>query len=263
MTQYKIGEIARLLGLTTQALRFYEKEGVITPEKSDSGTRYYTVGQIVQLLSFKKYRQADFSVQEVVEHFREDDLQALGERLSAQSAALAAQADMLARKAQAVQDYARLVRDTQAAADRIELCTRPPLYLLCVPLDELTEIHAAGRRALTAFIEAMPATGIAFTRRQEGGAHVSLRLCASEEVARRWSLPLDMSQLLPPVRCARICRSFEKYAWGDASAAWILDRIRAAGYSPDPAQELLGLHIASETHNGIVSLSTRVYVPIL
>lgn len=243
MTQYKIGEIARLLGLTTQALRFYEKEGVITPEKSDSGTRYYTIGQIVQLLSFKKYRQVDFSVQEVVDHFREDDLQTLSERLSAQSASLSAQAEMLARKAQAVQDYACLVRDTQEEKERIALCTRPPLYLLRVPLDRLGEIHAAERRALTAFIEAMPATGIAFTR--------------------RWSLPLHMTQPLPPTRCACICRSFETYAWDDASVDDVLGRIRAAGCSPDPAQELLGLHIASETRGGTVYLSTRVYVPIL
>lgn len=263
MTQYKIGEIARLLGLTTQALRFYEKEGVITPEKSDSGTRYYTIGQIVQLLSFKKYRQVDFSVQEVVDHFREDDLQTLSERLSAQSASLSAQAEMLARKAQAVQDYASLVRDTQEEKERIALCTRPPLYLLRVPLDRLGEIHAAERRALTAFIEAMPATGIAFTRRQESGAHTCLRLCTSEEVARRWSLPLHMTQPLPPTRCACICRSFETYAWDDASVDDVLGRIRAAGCSPDPAQELLGLHIASETRGGTVYLSTRVYVPIL
>ena len=30
MTDYKIGEVARLLGLTTQALRFYEQEGVVS-----------------------------------------------------------------------------------------------------------------------------------------------------------------------------------------------------------------------------------------
>ena len=42
MKRYKIGEIARLLGLTPQALRFYEQEGVIVPGKSENGTRYFT-----------------------------------------------------------------------------------------------------------------------------------------------------------------------------------------------------------------------------
>ena len=70
MTFYKIGEVARLLGLTTQALRFYEQEGVVTPKKSENGTRYYDEDQLILLLSFKKYRQADFSVQDIVTHFR-------------------------------------------------------------------------------------------------------------------------------------------------------------------------------------------------
>ena len=78
MTDYKIGEVARLLGLTTQALRFYEQEGVVTPKKSENGTRYYDEDQLILLLSFKKYRQADFSVQDIVTHFfKEDDLSGL------------------------------------------------------------------------------------------------------------------------------------------------------------------------------------------
>ena len=74
--------LARLLGLTTQALRFYEQEGVVTPKKSENGTRYYDEDQLILLLSFKKYRQADFSVQDIVTHFfKEDDLSGLRVRI--------------------------------------------------------------------------------------------------------------------------------------------------------------------------------------
>ena len=34
MTFCKIGEVARLLGLTTQALRFYEQEGVVPRKRA-------------------------------------------------------------------------------------------------------------------------------------------------------------------------------------------------------------------------------------
>ena len=81
MTFYKIGEVARLLGLTTQALRFYEQEGVVTPKKSENGTRYYDEDQLIRLLSFKKYRQADFSVQDIVTHFKDDHLSGLRKQI--------------------------------------------------------------------------------------------------------------------------------------------------------------------------------------
>jgi len=79
--EYKIGEVARLLGLTTQALRFCEQEGVVTPRKSENGTRYYTITDLHKLLSVKKYRMAEFTVQDIVQHLKEDTLHTLSLQL--------------------------------------------------------------------------------------------------------------------------------------------------------------------------------------
>lgn len=38
----KIGEVAKRLGTTQRTLRFYEEQGLIKPERSVKGTRYYT-----------------------------------------------------------------------------------------------------------------------------------------------------------------------------------------------------------------------------
>ena len=44
---YKIGEAARLLGLSTEALRYYERKGLIVPHKdSISNYRYFDASQI-------------------------------------------------------------------------------------------------------------------------------------------------------------------------------------------------------------------------
>ena len=103
MTDYKIGEVARLLGLTTQALRFYEQEGVVTPKKSENGTRYYDEDQLILLLSFKKYRQADFSVQDIVTHFfKEDDLSGLRGQTLARRDMLLEQSALLRRRAEEI-----------------------------------------------------------------------------------------------------------------------------------------------------------------
>ena len=40
--KYKIGDVARILGVSTDILRYYERKGVVTPEKDESNDyRYY------------------------------------------------------------------------------------------------------------------------------------------------------------------------------------------------------------------------------
>ncbi|MHC9531915.1 MerR family transcriptional regulator [Dellaglioa sp. L3N] len=44
--EYKIGEFAKLVGLSSFTLRYYEKEGLIKPHRNVSGLRYYTEADI-------------------------------------------------------------------------------------------------------------------------------------------------------------------------------------------------------------------------
>ncbi|ANK58933.1 MerR family transcriptional regulator [Loigolactobacillus backii] len=39
---YRIGDFAQLSGLSSPTLRFYEKEGLIQPQRTTNGLRYYT-----------------------------------------------------------------------------------------------------------------------------------------------------------------------------------------------------------------------------
>lgn len=46
---YKIGEVAALLDTTPRTLRFYEEQGMLTPFRSDRGTRLYSQDDIARL----------------------------------------------------------------------------------------------------------------------------------------------------------------------------------------------------------------------
>ena len=41
-TEYLIGDVAQMVGLSRDALRFYEKKGVINARKKDNGCLLYT-----------------------------------------------------------------------------------------------------------------------------------------------------------------------------------------------------------------------------
>ncbi|MFD1418567.1 MerR family transcriptional regulator [Companilactobacillus keshanensis] len=40
--RYRIGDFAKVTGLSSPTLRYYEKEGLINPHRTENGLRYYT-----------------------------------------------------------------------------------------------------------------------------------------------------------------------------------------------------------------------------
>lgn len=75
MTRYKIGEVARLLGLPNDTLRYYERRGIVSPHRDDeSGYRYYSAWDLNTLLDSKWYRSFDFSLSDVEQMLYTDEL---------------------------------------------------------------------------------------------------------------------------------------------------------------------------------------------
>lgn len=66
---FSIGQVSRMLGLTSQALRFYESKGIISPHKAENGRRYYDDRAVSRLVSCRKYRALGYSINEIVEQF--------------------------------------------------------------------------------------------------------------------------------------------------------------------------------------------------
>lgn len=66
--KYKISDVAKLLGITTEAIRYYENQGILTPTKSEnSGYRHYGVWDLHILIRARAYRQYGYSLSETAE----------------------------------------------------------------------------------------------------------------------------------------------------------------------------------------------------
>ena len=65
MKKYTIGEVSNRLGLSRDTLRFYEKKGIIQPEKQKNGYRTYTYEDIKKLSSIMFYRRLNFSIEDI------------------------------------------------------------------------------------------------------------------------------------------------------------------------------------------------------
>ena len=67
-TQYTIHDVAARLGISADAIRLYEKEGLVEPERNpQNGYRYYGFDQIHKIMGISLYRQLDVGIAEIRE----------------------------------------------------------------------------------------------------------------------------------------------------------------------------------------------------
>ena len=164
--RYSIGDVSRVLGMTTAALHFYEKEGIIDTPKVESGRRYYEETDINRLISAKKYRAMGVSVRDIAQQFSSSGM--TGNQVMAR---------MREKREEAVQlvcQYTGLVRDIdwllargeEALSQPGEVDIRkaaPMLALLSssggrIPLDKHEQ------KIAQQWLEAMPAVSVGICR---------------------------------------------------------------------------------------------------
>lgn len=64
--QYKIGDVARILGISTDLLRYYERKGVVTPTKDKQNDyRYYDAWDINFLIDCLWYKSFGFGIPQI------------------------------------------------------------------------------------------------------------------------------------------------------------------------------------------------------
>ncbi|MBR0404223.1 MAG: MerR family transcriptional regulator, partial [Eggerthellaceae bacterium] len=68
--RYRIGKISELIGISSEALRYYEREGLVAPEKSaDSGYRSYSAWDVHVLIRTRMYRKYGLTLDETMQAF--------------------------------------------------------------------------------------------------------------------------------------------------------------------------------------------------
>ena len=78
--KYKIGEVSRILGISADLLRYYEKKGVVHPEKNRSNDyRYYDSWDINFLTDCLWFKNMGFSIEQIADIVRIPGVDALDE----------------------------------------------------------------------------------------------------------------------------------------------------------------------------------------
>lgn len=70
--EYLIGDVAEMMGISRDTLRFYEKRGIISVKKRANGYRYFSDEDIVKLCSVMYSRKMDIGLEEIENIWKED-----------------------------------------------------------------------------------------------------------------------------------------------------------------------------------------------
>ncbi len=63
--KYSISDAAKTLGLSSEMLRYYERQGILTPERAGNGYRYFSSKDIGLLIGARRLQGMGYTVEEV------------------------------------------------------------------------------------------------------------------------------------------------------------------------------------------------------
>jgi DNA-binding transcriptional MerR regulator len=68
MSEYKVGEVARVAGVSVRTLHHYDEIGLLVPSgRTDAGYRVYSAADLRRLQQILLYRELDFSLEQIAE----------------------------------------------------------------------------------------------------------------------------------------------------------------------------------------------------
>ena len=124
--RYKIGDVSRILGISTDLLRYYEKKGVVKPQKDQSNDyRYYDTWDINFLIDCLWYKRLGFGIPQVAYMVTEcyhGDLMSLLDEKSDQLEGELRRQEMLLRR---LREYRDTVERVKALMGETEIAMSP------------------------------------------------------------------------------------------------------------------------------------------
>lgn len=131
---FKIGEISKLYHIGVDSLRYYEEIGVISPKRSDSGYRLYSVDDIWRLNVIRELRELGFGMEQIGEYLHCHTVASTLELLQKEQAAIEEKMETLRQMKANVEQRMKTICSAQnRPLYKIGLETYPPRRCFSIP----------------------------------------------------------------------------------------------------------------------------------
>lgn len=128
---HKIGTLAKRFGVTPQALRFYERHGLLLPDReSEGGDRRYQSRNLKWLYSIRRYHDLGYSLEETLGLFSCESTEELDAMAAEKEAETRRELELLERRLEALRRQREDLERIGRLFHRCELAEMPRLWLL-------------------------------------------------------------------------------------------------------------------------------------
>ncbi|MDR0916644.1 MAG: MerR family transcriptional regulator [Oscillospiraceae bacterium] len=159
--KYKIGDVARILGISADLIRYYEEKGVVAPEKDpDNRYRYFDTWDINYLIDCLWYKHFGFGIEQVAHMVTEYTYPRLLESLEDKTEELRDNIRRQELLLERIEKYRQRLADTRARVGQCELRRNVPFYYYINRRNSEYDIDTETRDITRAWLKYMP-----FTRR--------------------------------------------------------------------------------------------------
>ena len=129
--KYTIREVASLIGLSTDAIRLYEKEGLVFPLRDpNNGYRYYGPDEIQRIMGIHLYRQLDASIAEIRELYTATSLPEVADHFSSFITHTSQEIQQLQNRLEKLYFMKQHIENMQKGLYTCHILELPTLYLL-------------------------------------------------------------------------------------------------------------------------------------
>ncbi len=124
---YSIGELSRISDISVKTLRFYDQEGLLTPEirNAETGYRYYSDKQILQVQIIKELKPYGLSLDDIRNILQEKDVTFLAEKLKCKIQAIEREVEKLNHQLLATQYAHNRLVSGQNVLTSIDIDAKP------------------------------------------------------------------------------------------------------------------------------------------
>lgn len=128
---YKIGTLAKRFGITPQALRFYEKQGLLLPAREgEGGDRRYQSRNLKWLYSIRRYHDLGYSLEETLKLFSCERVEELDAMAAEKEAETERELELLERRLEALGRHREDLERISRLFHRCEVVEMPRLWLV-------------------------------------------------------------------------------------------------------------------------------------